>query len=311
MRGAATQAMSDIVEERQQSRYAPFAAAPLRAAAPRPAAKCEVISARALRRGGAEPADDRLVRRVLGAVPASSTDVRQAGRRSGVLFPLPAWAERLPKDETPFGLIYIHYLQDRVVVVLQLLFGKPASGGRGFRQAEDAVRGMTMRAGPSIPGRFLVKIRIDDALEDLEIGHDRFCKVGRPADQYGVQTGLPQRLAGSVPHGLVGFALFQRLDSSRQSGIARDQVPLLHQIERGLAHLCIGIDEQLQEEIEEFGEVSYFFIHPGQFQCGTTQLGTAVDERGPSFGDYRRVVAQRRLSCKQLDNDLANPSIIG
>jgi len=27
MRGAATQAMSDIVEERQQSRYAPFAAA--------------------------------------------------------------------------------------------------------------------------------------------------------------------------------------------------------------------------------------------------------------------------------------------
>src|SRR5947199_8038090 len=93
-----------------------------------PGAKCEVISARALRRGGAEPADDRLVRRVLGAVPASSTDVRQAGRRSGVLFPLPAWAERLPKDETPFGLIYIHYLQDRVVVVLQLLFGKPASG---------------------------------------------------------------------------------------------------------------------------------------------------------------------------------------
>src|SRR5438477_8790369 len=37
MRGAATQAMSDIVEERQQSRYAPFAAAPLRAAARRPA----------------------------------------------------------------------------------------------------------------------------------------------------------------------------------------------------------------------------------------------------------------------------------
>jgi len=33
MRGAATQAMSDIVEERQQRRYAPFAAAPLRAAA--------------------------------------------------------------------------------------------------------------------------------------------------------------------------------------------------------------------------------------------------------------------------------------
>src|SRR5438552_13374456 len=33
MRGAATKAMSDIVEERQQRRYAPFAAAPLRAAA--------------------------------------------------------------------------------------------------------------------------------------------------------------------------------------------------------------------------------------------------------------------------------------
>src|SRR5207247_10406800 len=37
MRGAATKAMSDIVEERQQRRYAPFAAAPLRAAARRPA----------------------------------------------------------------------------------------------------------------------------------------------------------------------------------------------------------------------------------------------------------------------------------
>src|SRR5437867_6829718 len=37
MRGAATKAMSDIVEEWQQSRYAPFAAAPLRAAARRPA----------------------------------------------------------------------------------------------------------------------------------------------------------------------------------------------------------------------------------------------------------------------------------
>jgi len=48
MRGAATKAMSDIVEERQQSRYAPFGAAPLRAAARRPAAKWEVISARAL-----------------------------------------------------------------------------------------------------------------------------------------------------------------------------------------------------------------------------------------------------------------------
>ncbi len=38
MRGAATKAMPVcIVEERQQSRYAPFAAAPLRAAARRPA----------------------------------------------------------------------------------------------------------------------------------------------------------------------------------------------------------------------------------------------------------------------------------
>src|SRR5438046_10761708 len=35
MRGAATKAMSDIVEERQRSRYAPPAAAPLRAAARR------------------------------------------------------------------------------------------------------------------------------------------------------------------------------------------------------------------------------------------------------------------------------------
>src|SRR6266536_244895 len=35
MRGAATKSMSDIVEERQQRRYAPFAAAPLRAAAPK------------------------------------------------------------------------------------------------------------------------------------------------------------------------------------------------------------------------------------------------------------------------------------
>ena len=34
MRGAATKAMSDIVEERQQSRYAPFGAAPLRPAGP-------------------------------------------------------------------------------------------------------------------------------------------------------------------------------------------------------------------------------------------------------------------------------------
>src|SRR5881392_4249390 len=37
MRGAATKSMSDIVEERQQRRYAPFAAAPLLAAARRPA----------------------------------------------------------------------------------------------------------------------------------------------------------------------------------------------------------------------------------------------------------------------------------
>src|SRR5216117_1905460 len=42
MRGAATKAMSDIVEERQQRRYAPFAAAPLRAAARGPAAKCKI-----------------------------------------------------------------------------------------------------------------------------------------------------------------------------------------------------------------------------------------------------------------------------
>src|SRR5207247_1038939 len=35
MRAAATKAMSDIVEDRQRSRYAPFAAAPLRAAARR------------------------------------------------------------------------------------------------------------------------------------------------------------------------------------------------------------------------------------------------------------------------------------
>src|SRR5207249_9709693 len=39
MRGAATTSMSDIVEERQQSRYAPFAAAPLRAAAHRAAGR--------------------------------------------------------------------------------------------------------------------------------------------------------------------------------------------------------------------------------------------------------------------------------
>src|SRR6266545_530459 len=39
MRGAATKALSDIVEERQQSLYAPFAAAPLRAAAHRAAGR--------------------------------------------------------------------------------------------------------------------------------------------------------------------------------------------------------------------------------------------------------------------------------
>src|SRR5438093_12507040 len=39
MRGAATKAMSDIAEERQQRRYAPFAAAPLRAAARRAAGR--------------------------------------------------------------------------------------------------------------------------------------------------------------------------------------------------------------------------------------------------------------------------------
>ena len=42
MRGAATQAMSDIVEERQQSRYAPFAAAPRRAAPAGPQALAHV-----------------------------------------------------------------------------------------------------------------------------------------------------------------------------------------------------------------------------------------------------------------------------
>jgi len=51
MRGAATQAMSlYIVEERQRSRCPP-AAAPFQAAARRPAAKCQVILARALRHG--------------------------------------------------------------------------------------------------------------------------------------------------------------------------------------------------------------------------------------------------------------------
>src|SRR5207247_10352761 len=70
MRGAATKSMSDIVEERQQSRYAPFAAAPLRAAARRPAAKWEVISARTL--GGAEVDDVVLV--------APMQQHRQSGR---------------------------------------------------------------------------------------------------------------------------------------------------------------------------------------------------------------------------------------
>ena len=51
MRGAATKAMSDIVEERQQRRYSAGYCSSL---APRqrawgPEAKCEVISARALR----------------------------------------------------------------------------------------------------------------------------------------------------------------------------------------------------------------------------------------------------------------------
>jgi len=50
MRGAATKTLSDIVEERQQSRRPP-AAAPLRAWGP--AAKCEFISARALSWAGA------------------------------------------------------------------------------------------------------------------------------------------------------------------------------------------------------------------------------------------------------------------
>src|SRR5216117_1410188 len=116
MRGAATKSMSDIVEDRQRSRYAPFAAAPLRAAARRPAgfvarsshtapgiarrsrlasgncgtqpwgpaAKCEFISARALRlprshgeklatnfanytkAGQASIADSRLIRGIRG-----------------------------------------------------------------------------------------------------------------------------------------------------------------------------------------------------------------------------------------------------
>src|SRR5437773_6799317 len=96
MRGAATQAMSDIVEERQQSRCPP-AAAPLRACGPQarwlccslltyrpgycsslaprqrawgPAAKWEVISARTL--GGAEVDDVVLV--------APMQQHRQSGR---------------------------------------------------------------------------------------------------------------------------------------------------------------------------------------------------------------------------------------
>src|SRR6266508_6113714 len=53
MRGAATKAMSDIAEERQQRRYAPFAAAPLRAAAHRAAGRssrwlcCSLLTYRA------------------------------------------------------------------------------------------------------------------------------------------------------------------------------------------------------------------------------------------------------------------------
>src|SRR5438874_1366930 len=53
MRGAATKAMSDIAEERQQRRYAPFAAAPLRAAARRAAGRssrwlcCSLLTYRA------------------------------------------------------------------------------------------------------------------------------------------------------------------------------------------------------------------------------------------------------------------------
>src|SRR5439155_9092498 len=53
MRGAATKSMSDIVEERQQRRYGPFAAAPLRAAAHRAAGRssrwlcCSLLTYRA------------------------------------------------------------------------------------------------------------------------------------------------------------------------------------------------------------------------------------------------------------------------
>ncbi len=58
MRGAATKSMSDIVEERQRRRYAPFAAAPLRAAARRPAGfvACSSHTARVLLVARASPA---------------------------------------------------------------------------------------------------------------------------------------------------------------------------------------------------------------------------------------------------------------
>jgi hypothetical protein len=49
MRGAATQAMSVYIVEEQQRSRCPPAAAPFQAAARRPAAKCQVILARALR----------------------------------------------------------------------------------------------------------------------------------------------------------------------------------------------------------------------------------------------------------------------
>ena len=73
---------------------------------------------------------------------------------------------------------------------------------------------------------------------------------------------------------------------------------MLHQIEGSLAHLCIRIEKELQEVFEELGEVSYFFIHPGQFQRGTPHLGTAVEKCAASGGNDQRVVTQPRVSCE-------------
>src|SRR5438552_3826580 len=87
MRGAATQAMPVcIVEERQQSRYAPFAAAPLRAAARRPAGGVarslhtapRTLAARALPPGPGPGA----------AIRAARAGHRASGdRRTGFLLP--------------------------------------------------------------------------------------------------------------------------------------------------------------------------------------------------------------------------------